>query len=252
MAKIDTLRRFALWDIDGTMSKEITHFKLVEYLVKMGLFTQEMADVTKGYLNDYQLAKKGLLEYEYTYEQFINDLLISFAQGLAGCKASDVQKEVSNFFVDNQGEMFYPYVKSTMVALKEEDVESVLVTGNTQFTVKAVASLFGVQEDRQISSIIGVNDDGYITGNLTTALAESSQKVEAIKGLIKGLGKVVVVAAFGDSSGDVGMLELAKFAFGINNDGNTPSGLNVVEGLLVPTSDELNRLESLLKKEQLV
>lgn len=235
--------RVALWDIDGTMSRRITHFKVVERLAALGRFRKEMATETKGYLVKYQAAKRDHREDDYPYEVFINDLLTSFAMGLQGQSSEEVQELVSGFFEDNKNKMFYPYVKPTIEDLGKIGVKSVIVTGNTQFTSSAVGDLFGIKDD-VISSVVEVKD-GLITGNVT-ALAYSQEKLDAINKRLAELaieGALKVYAAFGDSVADKDMLELAERGrrFCISPDGTTPNGLQVVKGLVVPSPEELDR-----------
>lgn len=182
----------ALFDIDKTIYDGISYFSLVDKQAQEGLLSPVVADEAADAMGRY---RAGSIE----YEDFVADLLDIYATGCRGLPVDELQESTDDFFL--RSDRFFEYAAPTVEALSETH-DLVIVTGNTQFTAKAVAKVLDIPSSIS-SQLLVVN--GIVTGTVGSYLATRYQKREAIEHLIDKHPHEGSFA-FGDSEGDIEML----------------------------------------------
>lgn len=126
------------------------------------------------------------------------------ASVLQGRSVEEVASWQQNFFSTQD---FYEYVPELFALLKKNNFEITLISASIEPIVSACAATFGVGS---VASTLVVKDGKY-TGKIEKLMNEDA-KAMAISKLLPKKQKSLVLA-FGDSSGDVAMLEAADHGF---------------------------------------
>lgn len=196
-------RGLALFDIDQTLYDGFMLLNFANYQAQEGMLAQESLSVLQKDLSQYQ-------HKELDYETFAKILLVDWARGLRGLSYTDVLRQARQFL---QGEKnnFYPFTKGvTRLVNKTHDIY--LVTGEPQFLAEATAELYPTSG--YIASGFEVKDD-FFTGKVSRALARREDKLTALNNLLEKY-PLHNSLAFGDSEGDIAMLEVVGHPFCIN------------------------------------
>lgn len=195
-------KHLALFDIDKTIYEGYTIFPLAEFQLKNGLIRQTCLD---DLYNDLKLLKDGNVDYEET----VANLCIHWADGLKGTTYSQVLHNTENFF--RSDDKFYPYfAKVRSQLIKTFDIY--LITGEPQFIAKSIVNKFAVTG--YVSAEFEVINDVF-TGKVKRFLAKRAEKQEAIQNTLAKYDKSDSFA-FGDSEGDIEMLEAVQYPICIN------------------------------------
>ncbi len=195
-------RPLALFDIDKTLYDGFSLFPLMQEQVAQGQISADVLEKSQAVL---ELHKNDILKYEH----FAKQLLDLFARGLKGQRTAEVGSLTDNFFA--KSEDFYEYADPT-ITLLGVDHEVVLVTAEPQFVASAVAKRFGV---RNFCNTVFATQDGVFSGEVSTYLAARQEKTRAINHLTAAhpwAGSL----AFGDSEGDIEILDSVETAICVN------------------------------------
>lgn len=197
-------KQIALFDIDKTIYDGYVIFPLAEFQFKKGIIDKIVLD---NLYEDLRLYKSKKVDYETTVE----NLNRHWIEGLKNKPYQLLLQETEKFLQTKESSRFFPFAKPLMSLLtKTHDIY--FVTGELQFIGKSVADYFGV--NGYISSVVEVNN-GLVTNKLSRSLSKKENKKEAIKHLLKRYPHNQSLA-FGDSEGDMEMLNDIKNAFCIN------------------------------------
>lgn len=201
---MSTKRGIALFDIDKTIYNGYIIFPLAEYLFKNKLIEKQILD---SLTSDLVMYKNKKVDYETTVE----NLNVHFASGLKGCSPELIFEKTEEFLKTKEGNNFYPFAK-TLIEKMRKTHDVYFITGELQFVGKAVSEYFS--SGGHISSEIEIIDNKF-TGNISKSLAKREEKRDSVKQLLS-LYSHENSFAFGDSDGDIEMLNQVKNAFCIN------------------------------------
>ena len=190
--------RAACFDIDGTLAKGMLFVPLMKSEHESGLLGADSFQNIQELLGKY---KSG----EIAYEDAVDKLLVAHAEGLKGASYEAVRTHAETFLRGDEQLLFRGFGRAAIDLLRA-DQQLLVVTAEPQYLADAVGSLFGM--DGYISSEYGVVQDVF-TGVVTKSLAHRSAKLEALQ-------SYDVSYAFGDSEGDIDMLEQADRSFCIS------------------------------------
>jgi phosphoserine phosphatase len=192
-------KKLAVFDIDKTLSREFLVTPIIKSEEESGL----IASGTYAKSLELLLAiKSGHLE----YEDAAHRLLVVHAEALKGQRVADIEKHTRDY-LGKHAELFHSFSVPTMKLLRPTH-ELVVVTAEPEYMARAVAETLGM--DGVLSSEYEVRA-GVFTGKLAVSLAHRSEKRRLIGDLRPNI-------AFGDSAGDIEMLEHAHNAFCISPD----------------------------------
>jgi HAD superfamily hydrolase (TIGR01490 family) len=195
------IKPIALFDIDNTIYDGFSYFELLEKQVGEGIIRQKVLDDAKISMQKY---KSKLQDYETT----IVELLDIYATGLKGAQYDVVLQSTKEFYQNS--DKFFAYVEPVMSLLRRTH-DLILVTGEPQFVAEAVGELYGIKSYYSTH----YESDGKFTGAVTNYLASRHEKHDAIKHLMEGHGAKNSFA-FGDSEGDIEMLQAVDYSVCLN------------------------------------
>lgn len=191
-------RKIAFFDIDKTMYQGFLVFPLVEAQARDGLL--DMPEYSKVIE-----AQKAFDEEKLTYGEMVQEVLRHYALGLAGKQEVDASEHTYSY-MSGEGNKFYPYVDEVM-SLMRESHDIYLVTAEPQFIAESVSKRYSANG---CVSTIFKTDNGVFTGDIDKVFSSSHHKVEAISHLLAEHNPTDSFA-FGDSEGDIGMLEAVEY-----------------------------------------
>ena len=219
-------RAIAFFDIDNTIYKGFSYFELLETQAAEGLIERHVLTQATACMQKYKIKRQD-------YETTVVLLLDIYAAGLKGVAYNAVLESTKRFY--QLSDKFFSYVAPTITELKSTH-DIILVTAEPQCIAQAVSELFGA--DSHYSTQYGVAD-GVFTGVVTSYLASRREKHDAIKHLVAGRAKQSF--AFGDSEGDVEMLQAVEYPICLN----ATEGLRAIaaeKGWPMPNTNEVPRL----------
>ncbi len=195
-------------DIDGTITPEITLFPVYDALAADGFIINDDNERVQDTLCAFEAG-------ETDYSTFMANALDRAAEAIRGRESFQAKQLAREYVSSTLG--FFLWVPQTFDDVRGSDGEIVLVTGEPDFIAEPIAGRFGASF---FSTQLGKDTDGKYTGEVVLALG-SSQKASRVKRKIAHTQMNRTVYAFGDSEGDIGMLDLANpagNAFCINPD----------------------------------
>lgn len=228
------MQKVAFFDLDNTVYNGFSVVGLIESQILHGFFNfTEVIDLGKNM----QQYRNGELD----YDMALTNALVEWASGLKGKEYKDVLKHAKNYYTKHK-KSFYPYV-STLFPLLKKTHDIYFVTGEPQFVGEALIDIFDV--DGFSSSEMEVKN-GLFTGHVTKALSNSKGKKMAVEELFKKYEKKGSFA-FGDSEGDIKMLEMVENPVCINpSDAVKEIGLAKKWLMVTPENIEKHVLKLLL------
>jgi phosphoserine phosphatase len=197
-------KKVALFDIDKTIYDGYLIFPLAEYFLKEHVISKDIVDSLHHDLHLYQSKQIG---YETTVENFNMHL----AYGLKHHDPDSILVLTESFLETQEGSNFFSFARSLMELLKKT-YDVYLVTGEVQCVGKAVADYFSVHG--YVSTEMEV-EHGVYSGTICKSLATKEGKRNAIKDILCVYHHEDSLA-FGDSEGDIEMLNAVAHAFCIN------------------------------------
>jgi HAD superfamily phosphoserine phosphatase-like hydrolase len=197
-------RKIALFDIDKTIYDGYLIFPLAEYFFKEHIISRDIVD---NLYQDLHLYRSRQVDYETSVENFNMHL----AYGLKDHSPGSIFRATAAFLETREGGSFFPFAEPLIELLKKTH-DVYLVTGEMQFVGKAVADYFSVHgyvsTETEVENVV-------FTGNISKSLAKKEEKRDAIEDLFCAYSYKDSLA-FGDSEGDIGMLNKVAYAFCIN------------------------------------
>lgn len=199
------MKNLALFDIDKTIYNGYTIFPLTEFQKQHNL-------ISKSCLNSLYLDLDKYKNNKINYETFIANLLIHWAEGLKNIKYKDILKNTSNFF--NQDNNIYSYFPK-FISKYSKTYDIYLITGEPSFIPKIISEKYKL--DGYKSSEFEIVDEKF-SGKVKNFLATKNQKQEAMKKYLSNYSDKNSIA-FGDSDGDIEILNQVEFPVCINPSG---------------------------------
>lgn len=218
----------AFSDIDGTMLPGFIIFPVIRTLTDDGIIDARDNEIIQEIFEKHTAGKID-------YASFVMGTLEAFNTALKGKKDSHIQGALDEHIAEIE---LYPWVHPTFEAIQSVGKLTV-VSAEPGVITRAVARLFNAE---YVSSELDQDANGHYTGAPFRALG-SSQKGQAVSQDITA-SRPRRVAGFGDSAGDVGMLELAnpvEDAFCITPDAElraiaTRTGMTIIDDPFVTRS----------------
>jgi HAD superfamily phosphoserine phosphatase-like hydrolase len=197
-------KRIALFDIDKTIYNGYLIFPLALYFLKERIVGKDIVDSLN---QDLHLYRSKRIDYETSVE----NLNMHLAKGLKGHDYNSILNATTTFLGTGEGGNFFPFAAPLMELLKKTH-DIFLITGEIQCVGKAVADYFSLHG--YVSTELEV-EDGLFTGDIGKSLAKREGKKDAVEHILRAYpyrGSL----AFGDSEGDMDMLNEVEYAFCIN------------------------------------
>lgn len=199
------MRKFAAFDIDGTISRSSLFSQVVDELIN----TDKLPIAYRAKLDEkYDIYQKRSYKNAFKdYTQLSVDILIN---NLTKVSVDDYRAAVDRV-VPKNAEYFYVYTKNLIISLKKQGYFLIALSGSEMYSVQKFTESF--EFDLSIGEYYHEND-GYFTGKIDQVV---HKKDIFLKKLIEEHDLTLKGSyAIGDSSGDIGMLEMVENPIAFN------------------------------------
>lgn len=190
-------KKIVCYDIDGTLTTGMIFIPLIQSEYADSLIDDSTYESIAQTLSLY---KAGSIAYEDAVQQLIE----KHARGLVGKSVADLMTHSESFL--RKSPALFRAFGHEVIALLQSNSLQFAVTAEPQYIANAVANHLGL--DGAYSTTYEV-DNGKFTGRVKQSLAHRSAKAEL-------LSHYDIFCAFGDSEGDIDMLENAQHAYCVN------------------------------------
>lgn len=192
-------RKFAVFDIDGTIFRSGLYREVSFELINMGVLPKKIVEEATAKLADWQHRV-----HENAFEEFEIVLTTYLDKELTHLKITDYEEAVRRVFT-TKSDNVYVYTRELVKRLKNEGYFLIAISGSQVELVEPFAQKYGF--DTWIGQEWERGGE-YFTGNITKT---HSGKDKILERIIREHGLDLEDSwAVGDSNGDVGMLSMVK------------------------------------------
>jgi len=197
MGKIASFKKFAVFDIDGTIFRSSLIIELSHELVKRGVFPQvAKKEIEKEYLA--WVNRKG------TYEAYINKVVQIYVKYIGG-KRYPLVKSAAQAVINFQRDKVYRFTRDLIKHLKKQNYFLVAISGSPSYIVEAYAKAIGF--NLFFGTVLEIKN-GKFTGKVLN-LDSAYHKAKILKSVAKKYSiRLKQSIAVGDTEGDIAMLSL--------------------------------------------
>lgn len=175
----------------------------LDFVHQRGLYTDDAYAHQQEILSEYKAKRLP-------YDLWVEDWGRSWALGLQGREFSQLSGAAQEFFETFQVNI-YPQARPLVEAFRAKGFRTVIVSAGVFEIVDVARQHLGA--DLAVATRASV-EDGIYSGQLHTRLHLHVGKAEVVEEMMQHSGPPIF--AFGDSSGDIGMLQLAQIPVCLN------------------------------------
>ncbi|WP_068596099.1 HAD-IB family hydrolase [Vaginella massiliensis] len=186
-------RQLHLFDFDGTLTKVDTLFDFLHFS-----FPDSYRAVYLCFVPQFVLAKLKLKDSSKVKEAFI-------ARFLKGYSKAEISLLAKRYFQENKDKILRPKAVDFLQAINNYH-DKYIVSASTDLWLEPFAEYFGCG---LICTQAAFNDNGIFTGSFATPNCNYEEKARRIQNEID-LKMYDEILAYGDTSGDKAMFELAQ------------------------------------------
>ena len=199
------MRKFAAFDIDGTISRSALFFQIVDELIDKGHLPNSYRPKLDQKYEEYK--KRSHKDAFKDYSQLSVDTLLGNMDKLS---VADYRQAV-DAVVPKNADYIYTYTRDLVKKLKTEGYFLIALSGSEMYSVQKFTEKFGF--DLAVGEYYHYKN-GFFTGKIDQVI---HRKDIFLKKFIAEHNLTLEGSyAVGDSSGDIGMLELADNAIAFN------------------------------------
>lgn len=200
-------KKFAAFDIDGTIFRSGLYREVVYELLALELAPAELRDAFAHHETKWKARQspEAFSEYE-------EAMAVAFSKALPKIKCADFDEAVQSVFT-RTGNHVYAYTRDLVAQLKREGYTLIAISGSQEELVKLFAEKYGF--DIWIGQHYGRTDDGLtFTGEINFT---HNGKDKLLRGIAaeNNLDFADSIAV-GDSRGDIGMLSIVDNPIAFN------------------------------------
>lgn len=200
-------RKFAVFDIDGTLYRSSLFLDVIEHLISSGEFSREQADT------HYELKRQWEVRaHKESYEEFIKSLVVATQDSLVNISVKKVE-ESSNYIANKNKDLVYTYTRDLISKLKNDGYFVMAISGSHSEVAEKFCQ---IHEFDAFSSTIWVRskDGNTYSGEV---LDMGRDKAEQLKSMVEQYELTFQNSyAVGDSKGDITMLKLVDNPIAFN------------------------------------
>lgn len=203
------MKKFAVFDIDGTLVRWQLYHALVDKLAKHNALGSDAHEQ----IHQARMRWKNR-EYGYDFQAYEQELIKQFESAVTKLDPQLFDKYVQQV-INEYKDQIYNYTKTLIGRLKDRDYILLAISGSHEELVARIADHYGF--DDYIGTRYSKNKDGF-TGEVTVA---SHNKAEKLNLLVEKHHLTYKESyAVGDSRSDAVMLELVENPIAFNPDQN--------------------------------
>ena len=193
-------KRFAVFDVDGTVFRSSLLIELVEELIEAGIFDEAIRD-------QYAREKEFWLDRKAAYYGYIDKVVEAFMENIRGVKFIELQG-AGERVVDRLKDRLYTYTRDMLPELKKEGYFLLAVSNSPKLVLDEFCKRLGF--DKVYGRIYEVGPENRFTGKVED-LHLIANKVNILKRAAEKEGLVFEGSiGVGDTEGDISMLEMVE------------------------------------------
>jgi HAD superfamily hydrolase (TIGR01490 family) len=190
------LKKFACFDVDGTIFRSSLLIQLVDVLLEQGTFPESAREV-------YAEQHREWLERKGDYDSYILAVVAAFVQHIKGSKMEDLEK-ASAIVIERQKDHVYRYTRDLAKSLKEQGYFLLAISHSPKLILDKFCDAYGF--DKVYGKRYALHGDGTFTGStIDRDLISDKAAIVARACETEGLSREGSVAV-GDSESDIPML----------------------------------------------
>lgn len=192
-------KKFAVFDIDGTLIRWQLYHALVEALVRNGSINEKIFAEVKNARMEWK--KRAHTK---AYRDYEDALVQAFLKALPNIKPSQFEQAAQEAF-DEYKDQVYTFTRELIPFLKSKDYTILAISGSQTQTVAKIAEYYGF--DDFVGSELEIKN-GKFTGKNITPYGKKDQILKKLieKHCLSLSGSLAV----GDSESDIAMLEMVE------------------------------------------
>ncbi|OGY99310.1 MAG: hypothetical protein A2945_05080 [Candidatus Liptonbacteria bacterium RIFCSPLOWO2_01_FULL_52_25] len=193
-------KKVAIFDIDGTIFRSSLLIKLVDALIREGIFKPGVADI-------YKKAHEDWLNRDGGYEAYIKGVVMAFDRNIQGVSYSDLRRIAHRVVVENKSRT-YRYTRDLVRDLKGKGYYVMAISHSPKLALEGFCKTLGF--NKVYGLMYDVDKKGKFTGRfLFPDLIFSKDKI-----LERALGEGGLTLAgsvgVGDTESDIPFLKMVK------------------------------------------
>lgn len=199
-------RKFAAFDIDGTIFRSGLYREVIYELLATGKAPSRLRDTFSQHEANWKSRKSSD-----AFEQFELALAINFTKELPAIRCTDFDNAAQSVF-ERSSDHVYTYTRELLETLKQEGYTLIAISGSQEELVKPFADKYGF--DIWIGQHYERGEDGFFTGNVVLTHDGKDALLRRIvdEHDLDFKGSIAV----GDSKGDIGMLSIVEQPIAFN------------------------------------
>ena len=199
-------RKFAAFDIDGTLFRSGLYREVFYELYKMGVLPNDLTEQTTEKHREWRHRIHGN-----AFEEFERIMVIGLDSYLPQLRVKDYDEAVQRV-LGKKAENVYVYTRNLLNRLKDEGYFMIAISGSQQELVEPFAQRYGF--DTWVGQEWERGDE-YFTGTIVTKTHTGKDKI--LERLVKEHDLTLEGSyAVGDSNGDSGMLSIVDNPIAFN------------------------------------
>lgn len=195
-----TMKKVAIFDIDGTIFRSSLLIEITEALVREGIFPLKAHAV-------YEEAYKKWHEREGSYEEYIGAVIEAFEWNVKGVKYDDFLKLAKDVIAANHGRV-YRYTRDLVRELQGKNYYLLAISNSPREIVEEFCKTLGF--DKTYGRVYEVNKGRTFTGKVLHADL-ISDKAKILERAVEKEGLTLEDSVgVGDTESDIAFLEVVK------------------------------------------
>jgi HAD superfamily hydrolase (TIGR01490 family) len=200
-------KKFAAFDIDGTIFRSGLYREVVYELAKRGKIPDNFLTMLEPLENEWRARR-----HEGAFRQYEHTLALSFDKEVKTLKVSDFE-DACQAVIEKHGDKCYRYTRDLVSSLKQSGYYLIAISGSQEELVQPFAEKYGF--DAWVGQKYERNG-AYFTGNITKTHEGKDKILQKIvdEESLTLAGSIAV----GDSGGDTEMLAMVENPIAFNPD----------------------------------
>ncbi len=198
-------RKFAAFDIDGTIGRNAIFFQVVDELIARGHFP-----ATARQLLDEKFERYRRRSHKQAFNDYSRTSVEVLFENIAKVKVSDYRQAV-DVIIKNSKAYAYVYTRELIKDLKSKGYFLIALSGSEMYAVRQFADHYGF--DIAIGEIY-IEEKGYFTGQIEDVYHQKGRFLKQL--IVEHDLSMTDSVAIGDSHGDISMLEVVEKPIAFN------------------------------------
>lgn len=217
---------FAIFDVDKTILPGYSIIDFAHFLMEKGLFKIEQWHTMEVIIDTY---KK-----DHDYNKFADQLVKTYARGIAGQKKEGVVQLSSEFWI-NRLTTIFPFIHPLMRELAELDARKIAISGSP------IESIFPLLQFLRFDTAYAtqvLESKGKYTNTVAINAASQFQKERIVAEIMATIPTGALTYGYGDSIADLAFLSLVTKPTVVGTHDKVLNAIAIKKGWKIETSHE--------------